>query len=57
MTRVEPPMGLRDPKPPNGLCGNKDDHAPHLVERAAIGTYWCHADQTKRLPWALERRG
>lgn len=42
---------------PVGLCGNRDDHAPHLVEYAAVagGPMWCHADQGRRLPWAAER--
>ena len=47
------------PEPPVGLCGNRDDHEPHLVESAAVaggGPFWCHADQSKRLPYVLERK-
>lgn len=41
---------------PRGLCGNRDDHAPHLHESLRLGRMWCEADQTKRLPFAMERR-
>ena len=44
---------------PEGLCGNKNDHEPHVVPRAAVaggGSFWCHADQKKRLPFALDPR-
>lgn len=43
---------------PEGLCGNREDHDPHLVEFAPVanGPLWCHADQSRRLPYALERR-
>lgn len=52
-------QGRRPPATPNGLCGNRLDHGPHLVEFAPVaggGPFWCHADQTRRVPWALERR-
>lgn len=41
-----------------GLCGNRQDHEPHKVLWAAVvdGPMWCHADQSKRLPHALERK-
>ena len=40
-----------------GLCGDRSDHAPHWVKSAPISMagYWCHADQTKRMPFAGER--
>lgn len=41
---------------PVGLCGNRDDHAPHLHDSTSFGRMWCEADQTKRLPFAMERR-
>ncbi len=41
---------------PAGLCGNREDHAPHRHESTSLGTFWCHADQTKRLPYAMERK-
>jgi hypothetical protein len=43
---------------PQGLCGQRGDHEPHRVAYAAVadGPMWCHADQTKRLPFALEQR-
>lgn len=41
---------------PQGLCGNRSDHAPHLHDSDSLGRFWCHADQTQRLPYALERR-
>lgn len=41
---------------PHGLCGNKQDHEPHVYHSGSLGTFWCHADQVKRLPFAAERR-
>lgn len=41
---------------PHGLCGNRDDHEPHVHESATLGTFWCTADQTTRLPFAAEAR-
>lgn len=41
---------------PVGLCGNRADHAPHLHDSTSLGRMWCEADQTKRLPFAMERR-
>lgn len=41
---------------PEGLCGNKDDHEPHDVVTGSLAPYRCHADQSKRLPYAAERR-
>ena len=48
-----------DPVLPSiGLCGNRDDHEPHGWN-STVGRFWCHADQTRRLPYAAEvrRRG
>ena len=42
---------------PRGLCGNRADHAPHLHDSAGLGRFWCDADQSKRLPFAMERKG
>lgn len=39
-----------------GLCGNKEDHIPHLHQSKTLGTFWCHADQSQRLPYAAEMR-
>lgn len=41
--------------PPIGLCGNKEDHQPHLVETGSLAPFWCCADQEQRLPFRLER--
>lgn len=41
---------------PEGLCGNRDDHEPHQHEGGSLGTFMCHADQGRRLPYAAERR-
>lgn len=41
---------------PRGLCGNRDNHAPHLHDSAGLGRFWCDADQSKRLPFAMERK-
>lgn len=41
-----------------GLCGNKFDHEPHMHQSWSLGVFWCHADQTRRLPFAAElKRG
>lgn len=41
---------------PSGLCADRNDHAPHVHESATLGTFWCTADQTTRLPFAAEAR-
>jgi len=42
---------------PEGLCGNREDHEPHLLKWAAVanGPMWCHANQSVRVPYARER--
>jgi hypothetical protein len=45
------------PKIPRGLCDNHGDHDPHMHESTALGWFLCHADQTKRLPFATEQKG
>lgn len=42
---------------PEGLCGNREDHAPHVHDSTSLGRFFCHADQAKRLPYAMERKG
>lgn len=52
------PDDIRDPDLvdlPTGLCGNREDHEPHLVQGAAVGDFWCGADQSTRLPYSRER--
>jgi hypothetical protein len=39
-----------------GLCGDRSDHEPHVHDSTSLGRFFCHADQTKRLPYAMERR-
>ncbi len=41
---------------PNGLCAERDDHVPHLVETGSLAPFWCTAIQEDRLPFAAERR-
>lgn len=41
---------------PRGLCGDRFDHAPHVHDSTSLGRFWCEADQSKRLPYALERK-
>ena len=38
-----------------GLCGNKKDHEPHDHSSTSLGKFWCHADQSRRLPYAAEK--
>lgn len=48
---VEPGMLVQ------GLCGNREDHAPHYHPSSPSGApMWCHADQSRRLPHAAEVR-
>lgn len=41
---------------PDGLCGNKEDHTPHLYDSASLGRFWCTAIQADREPFRSERR-
>lgn len=43
-------------KPAEGLCANREDHQPHLVESGSLAPYWCTADQSRREPGRSERR-
>jgi hypothetical protein len=49
-----PPSSPREPAR-SGLCANRAEHAPHLVTEGSLAPYWCHADQSRRLPGAAER--
>lgn len=40
---------------PTGLCGNREDHAPHDVRAGGLAPFWCTADQSKREPYASEK--
>lgn len=40
---------------PEGLCGNRDEHKAHVHHSDSLGTFWCTADQSRRLPAAAER--
>lgn len=48
--------GLTTQELPQGLCGNREDHEAHVHDSKSFGMMWCHADQTKRLPFAMEKR-
>ncbi len=39
---------------PQGLCGDRRPHEAHRHESASLGTFQCHADPAKRLPFAME---
>lgn len=41
---------------PDGLCGDRSDHEPHIYDSGSLGTFWCTADQKSRLPFAAEMR-
>ena len=41
---------------PDGLCGNREDHPPHLHDSKTLGVFWCTANQEDREPWRSERR-
>jgi hypothetical protein len=41
---------------PQGLCGNRAEHEAHQHDSKSFGLMWCHADQSKRLPYAMEKR-
>jgi len=40
---------------PDGLCGERREHYAHIHDSASLGRFWCHADQSRRLPAAAER--
>lgn len=40
---------------PEGLCGDRTEHTPHLHESPSLGRFWCTADQDQREPWRSER--
>lgn len=54
---AQAPAPPAPPVVPEGLCGDKVDHAPHRVEYAAVagGPMNCHGDQSRRMPWAAEQ--
>lgn len=41
---------------PNGLCGNRAEHTPHLVTEGTLAPFWCTADQSTREPGRSQRR-
>jgi len=43
------------PPPSIGLCGNREEHSPHVVVDSTVGPFICSADQSTRLPYAAER--
>jgi hypothetical protein len=48
---------LKIPKElPQGLCADRGDHEPHPAKADGLGRFWCHADQSKRQPYASEVR-
>lgn len=51
-----PGMGLPHGPLPSGLCGNREDHEPHVHDSASLGRFYCHADQAKRLPFAMGKK-
>ena len=50
-----PTQVAEDAGMPLGLCGDRDEHAPHLHRSRSLGKFWCTADQEQRLPYAAER--
>lgn len=40
----------------DGLCDNREDHKPHSYTSESLGRLRCHADQTRRQPYASEQR-
>jgi hypothetical protein len=50
--------GFKDPvtNVPWGLCGNREDHEPHLAIGSPVGDFFCTARQEDRLPYAAEER-
>lgn len=51
---LEPVIGTGEE--PDGLCGDREDHRPHLHDSATLGRFWCTADQDQREPYRSERR-
>ena len=50
---------MRAPDLPDGLCGNREDHDPHMVTTGSLAPFRCTADQSARLPyrWQAEGKG
>lgn len=49
-------LKVEEPESILGLCGNREEHNPHVHQSASLGVFYCHADQSKRLPFAAEKR-
>lgn len=41
---------------PDGLCGDRSEHAAHMHDSQTLGRFWCTADQSQREPHRSERR-
>lgn len=41
---------------PWGLCGNREDHKPHLCVGSPVGDFFCTARQQDRPPYSRERK-
>lgn len=55
--KLRDPANVTEVDPiPVGLCGNRQDHEPHFHESTGLGLFYCHADQDKRVPFAMERK-
>ena len=50
----EPPRTDLDAPLPRGLCGNREEHEPHVHRSRTLGVFWCTARQKDRLPGAWE---
>ncbi len=56
MTNPREPFGAPVTHLPWGLCGNREDHEPHLSIGSPVGDFFCTARQQDRLPYSRERR-
>lgn len=58
IARMASPMELLSPcfRSVVGLCRDRSVHPPHVHQSESLGTFWCHANQELREPYASERR-
>lgn len=48
-------LQVHHPDEPEGLCGDRGDHAPHIHHSPTLGSFWCTADQSQREPFRSEQ--
>jgi hypothetical protein len=55
MAAIRASLALFAARGRRGLCGNREEHDPHLHRSASLSEFWCTADQSQREPGRSER--